>query len=219
MKEMVALRVKRTEAGKVFPFDVVYFLHRDLENTLPRIFRSGLVMPITKKMKQDIKTICVQTQASLHLHTFNRNDSAELNESPLDHVLHATSQDLMFVPILFTKRGRVSAEQAEKQAKNIFPLYLTATHRNTNKKNIASLLSNRAYLLFEEQKLRPVCFSCPLHMLAITGQCTAEMEECYLQLSRAAPSTFIRALKKYKDISLQHCEPEIKNGGIHANPD
>lgn len=219
MKEIVVLRIKRTEVGKKFPFDIVYFFHKDLEETIARIFKSGIVMPITKTMKQDIKAICKATTPKMRLHTFDRNDGAELNENPLDYVLHATSKDLMFVPVLFTRRGCITGEEAEKQARRVFPLYLAANHRKTKEKNIASLLSTRAYLLFGGQKMRPVCLACPMHMLAITGQCKAKLEECYRKITRAAPSTFTRALKKYNVLASQLCEPEIKDGRIHAVQD
>ena len=219
MKEIVALRVERTEAGKKFPFDVAYFFNNDLEDLLARIFRSGVVMPVTKTMKADIRAVCVKTKPEMHLHPFDRNDAAESTEDPSDYVLHVTSKDLMFVPILFTRRGRVTAEQAEEQSKLIFPLYFAANSGASKKKNIASILSNRAYLLFNKKKIRPVCLACPLHMLAIVGRCEAKLEECYKQITCTAPSTFGHALKKYNELASRVCEPEIKNGRIHTNPD
>lgn len=216
MKEIVVLRIKRTEAGKKFPFDIVYFFRKNLEETIAKIFKSGIVIPITKSMKQDIQSICDKTDPEMRLHTFNRNDGAELNENPLDIILHKTSKDLMFVPILFARYGRVKVAEAEKQTRRIFPLYLAANHRKTSAKNIASLLSTRAYLLFNGQKIRPVCLACPLHMLAITGQCKANLDECYRKITRAAPSTFTRALKKYNEHASQLHEPEIKDGRISA---
>jgi len=211
IKEITVLRIKRTEAGKRFPFDIVYFFHKDQEETISKIFRSGIVMPITKTMKKDIKSICETTKPEVRLHTFDRNDAAELNENPLASILHKTSKDLMFVPILFTRFGRVAAEQAEKQAKRIFPLYLAANHRVTRAKNIASILSSRAYLLFGGGKIRPVCLACPMHMLAIIGRCEANLEDCYKQITHAAPSTFTRALKKYDKFASQLLAPEIKD--------
>ena len=219
MKEIVAMRIVRTEAGKSFPFDIVYFFHKDLENTLARIFKSGIVMPITKTIKRDIMSINKTTCPETRLHTFDRNDAAELNENPLDSILHETSKDLMFVPILFTRMGRTSTELAQKQTKRVFPLYLAAKHQRTKDKNIATLFSNYAYLLFGGKKVRPVCLACPMHMLAITGQCKSKLEDCYKQITCAAPSTFALALKEYNTFAARLSEPEIKDGRVQAVPD
>lgn len=239
MNTATILRVHRDFVGREFPFDKVYFMPKKHEEHFPRIFSTGLVMPINKKMVDAIsgvlKTMDERKEAlGIKWWPFDRKQDKDMKEQidkwqnarndrkPLQRILRDSKNYLAVVPILFT-RNRSLANKTKKALTNgkkkIYPQYLVARRRRVSDKPaelLGKMLSARAYFMYGGKTFRPICLLCPRSIDSVVGDCDFGSEECYNFLGRIGEGDFIRGLKDYVKLAKSVDEPQLELEAANA---
>jgi hypothetical protein len=239
MNTAIILRVHRDFVGREFPFDKVYFMHKKHEEHFPRIFSTGLVMPVSKKMVDAISGVLKtmdgrKEMLGIKWWPFDRKQDKDMKEQiskwqkarndrkPLQRVLRDNKNYFAVIPILFT-RNRALANKTKKALTNgkkkIYPQYLVARRRRVSDKPaelLGKMLSARAYFMYGGKTFRPICLLCPRSIDSVVGDCDFGSEECYNFLGRIGEGDFIRGLKDYVKLAKSVDEPQLELEAANA---
>jgi hypothetical protein len=184
--EIIKVRVARDQV-KHFPFDLFYLVPIEHKALLSKLFPWSLCIPINETLKRRMMELHVH-QGELLPHVTRREK--------LDGCLGTVTMTLpeswpakyfMVVPILpmeklqvrLTKKDDVrTAKKGEK-----LPGYLTAPqHADANKSKLDGILDDDTVLFTPRGPIRPVCNSCPRHLLHIQHKCELGCKHCFAEL-------------------------------------
>ena len=190
------LRVRREQAGKVFPFDRVYLAKNGDHKAFKKLFRYALIMPVEQNLK-NLLLDYVKIDRS-EAHPFDRDEHAVGPSKDDWQVMLADDDWVMCVPIL------------SKYIASNMPRYITAAGRyraptglpvRKRRKGAAAINEVRdpfptlTYLQTPEKNIRPVCVACPRFIMHQNGQCRLGEDVCYSSLALGVHNHFEEGLK------------------------
>lgn len=177
MMEIYSLRVKKSRAGVVFPFDRVYLTDTTNKEIFKQLFRYALVMPVTGVLKKKFYELVPDGYED---HPFNRNISTHKPVIKRADWLEFIKSGhwVMAVPLL-TKWSR--------ENNRLRPSYLTAKrwHKQRGPKTPrmdADAFPNSTHLQTPEKDIRPVCLFCPRFIMHQNGACNIGEDVCFSAL-------------------------------------
>jgi hypothetical protein len=233
MRMTTMLFVHRTFVGDVFPFDKVYFFHKDDEKDIPRIFPDAFVLPINKRFAEAVESILTESKnrtkesdaspeykLQFAARGFNRLSDREqavkdkATEKAIVRILETRKNYVALVPVLFTKqRPRIKEKEKRKGVeKMVYPQYLTALKRRKSDDSsglMKKMLGARAYFVYQGEVFRPICLMCPRSIDSVVGECTFGSKDCYFNLGHIGESDFTRGVKAYRKLATKIDEPEL----------
>lgn len=202
----LALKIQRSLAGKVFPFDRVYLFQQEDELLIPRIFPYSMVLSLTGTFRKMFDRVVKEDGSSNILvasamsRTSTETMQKELGKSnlktELDQALEHPDKWIVAVPMLWRM----------KSGKTIWPQYLAARARFGRKTKktgmsksplLAQVVSSRSYLLVGGKSYRPVCLICTRALESIQGKCIPGNVECYDGLTQTGVAQFARGLRNF----------------------
>ena len=224
MSEAIILRVKRTDAGRVIPFDKIYFFNTVDENVIAQVFPYALVLSITKGFSDMIGNT-FGTEVQVKDYPLRRCDEGlkKSNIERLDFLYGAiqqntTSKYLAVIPTLYRAVKNYSSD-------GVYPSYLFSKKVTRARKHkykaeealfsyrvnlLKKMKSVRSYILIDGEKTRPICLACPKHIQALNGQCFFGGAECYMNIMQTSPSVFVRGVQAYREfLSTEVIDPDI----------
>ena len=159
--EVFGLRIKRTQAGKSFPFDRIYIVRHKDKDVIEKLFRYALVMPLDGDLKERLLTLLKEEKDALEFDD-QPHDRSTGGRAPNPASLFSHGDWVVAVPIL------------PKWAKKNVPRYLVAQGwyaESRRKKANDEPFPKHTFLLTPEKKIRPVCVACPRFILHQNGDC------------------------------------------------
>jgi len=228
-KQALILRVRRNLAGKILPFDKLYFFHTSMEPSIAHVFPFSLVLTLTSGFTEMIKQV-VENTTSHDAFPLRRKDEQALKASfsaaAFADIFQNRAKYWAVVPTLYKSNTVKDAEGNEVIESQ--PAYICArpeSRRSRKKRNrpaqdltqahqrvrMDKLQSVKSYLLVNGEAYRPICVACPNHMEVLNGRCFFGGDECYKHLSMTTPAAFVAGMKAYKQLmSTQTPEPELE---------
>lgn len=240
MRMTTMLFVHRTFVGELFPFDKMYFFHKDDEKDIPRIFSDAFVMPISQQLSDAVQDILRESKKRTResdvspeyvlqykARGFNRLSDNEQDaknasaEKAITRILETRKNYVALVPVLFTKQRPRPKEKDKRKTdqKMIYPQYLTAVKRRKSDDSpglMRKMMGTRAYFVYQSEVFRPLCLLCPLSIDSVVGDCKFGSKDCYFNLGHIGESDFTRGVKAYRKLAKQIDEPEL---GLKEAPD
>lgn len=235
MRVTSVLYVHRDFVGIEFPFDKVYFFHKNDEAELPRVFANAIVLPLSKHFTDFVERVISVTagregvkwaevtpkyKPKYKTRGFNRiRDERQALENAkagarIRQVLSDRKRYVALVPILFTKqrpREHVHSKTAIPHGL-LYPQYLGAARRrkmDTPGELLQAVVGPRAYFIYRSKVYRPLCLLCPRSIDSVVGDCKLGSEECFINLGRVGKSDFQRGVEIYNKLAKQIDEPEL----------
>lgn len=194
-----SVRVRHTEAGRVFPFDRVYLVKNDDRGLVKNLFKFAIIMPLVGGTKALLQQVVVDARVirghkrAVEVNTFARG--VEENTSyGVAEVLDLQKDDwLVVVPLLPRKK---------EKSGTVKPSYLTAsrwttspvagTRKRATRKALKAkhlpleepveaptAFNQQAYLQTPEKDIRPPCLLCPRMIFQRAGECHLGDLVCY----------------------------------------
>lgn len=191
--DVFSLRVNRTHAGRLFPFDRVYLVRHEKREVIEQLFRYAIVMPVDTALLD----ILLQLTPDEFVYRHQTRQEDEGKKKSLGDKAAASwgaqmrsGEWVMAVPIL--------TKWAQKHMQNL-PRYLTAKNYYAGAKGKAreavSPYSNLTYLQLPGKKVRPVCVICPRFINHQNGECQPGQKVCYESLGLGLQSHFAEGLQ------------------------
>ena len=226
----LVLKVSDYSLTRVFPFEKSYFFHKTARNQISKIFRFGLITPITSSLQGMIKSV---TSGSLQdnpsvigevfpMQRFDVEMEKELvNLKPLREVTGNPKDYFMVIPILM-KQTHVNLQRTFAY---LFPMripqYRMASLKRTLTGNKGS--SADAYVnifksittIFENKEIKSPCMFCKRAIFGMAGHCLYGSGQCRREISFAGEGQFVENLKKYRDTMINF--PDRLKGADHGS--
>lgn len=173
-----------------FPFDLIYLVHADVRQYLPRLFPASLCFAI----EDDLKELVTRLWSKSARYVLDTHDDRKTCDKRivLTQAVTIDQLDMYFlvVPILLEKRKATEEGVAHHRG----PKYITAPRHVKALDNKFSRIFTHSTVLFTPRgPMRPICLACPRHLLQLQGKCSLGGKECYtwltLQGEQAPPQT------------------------------
>lgn len=231
--QAIALRVHRSLVGEIFPFDIVYFFKKEDEDLIPGIFPYSMVLMITKKFSELIRTTIEQRKLNHAAFPLRRKDEeswekrfkdANAGKTPLHRVLKNYTDFVALVPTLFLAKDKQNITPAylhggvkvpprrvdTGKEKGRFKKATETDHEKGLRRMMKKVYSARSYFLINGQKFQPLCVACPNNLSMLNGECFFGQGQCYSLLAQSTPGEFVKALKRYQEFTVNFGEPELE---------
>lgn len=231
--QAIALRVHHALVGNVFPFDIVYFFKKEDEYLIPGIFPYSMVLMITKKFSELIRSTIELRKLNHAAFPLRRKDEESwkrrfkdtgVSKTPLNKVLNNYTDFVALVPTLFLAKDKQNIAPAYLHGGVKVPPRRTTTGKrkgrftsatpsdrvNSVRSMMKKVYSARSYFLINGQKFQPLCVACPNNLSMLNGECFFGQDQCYSLLAQSTPGEFVQALKRYQEFTVEFGEPELE---------
>lgn len=197
INKVVALKIHRNNAGRVIPYDKIYFFHRDNRNLIPKCFEYALVLPISEDLIAQIKE---GVPKEVSEHHFMRDDDVLNMSTSVDRRSITKEALYKWWDVNFFKEYALEECVAvvpillKKQRKKALPRYLVSRRWSRRMRSPYLLqpstvpgIHELAYLATPlpapHDKVQPICNMCPRQLLQLNGECTPGEPVCYRSLN------------------------------------
>ena len=240
MKHRVGvLRVIHMLAGRVVPFDRIYFFEKESERVIPRAFEHALVIHPNKSFAAILGRVSTSTYKPISgkAYPMKRSDEVSLKQevfssSMVDHVVANYNKYVIAIPILMLKHPE-GLPKVKPNDKPVFPAiqpsYLHARLKMPNGATIKSKPDNneivmrnlrkmskntftsKSYFLSRKRIFKPICAACSDSLKMLNGECFIGHQNCYDGLMRQDRSTIRNNIRAYANWMKRFNEPEIQD--------
>jgi len=190
-QNVIKVNIHRNQVGKIIPFDTMYFVPKEREELIPKLFKYAIVLPAEKKMLHKIalhtRPTYFKEVSDAHVdQTWIEGDHLDWWNSFIEE--QSIENRLVVIPIL-----------VRKARKKLSPRYLSScrwwVRYGNNDVYIQDALNHgqlkkpipeAAYLVTPlkapHDKIQPICNICKRSMSNLTGKCSPGMPICYKTL-------------------------------------
>ena len=237
---VIVLRVVHALAGRVVPFDRIYFFEKESEHIVPRAFDHALVIHPNKPFADILGKVSTSAYHPVpgKAYPMTRAGESELlkeiqSSNLVDYVVDNYKKYVIVIPILMHKaeEGRPGATPGEKPTfPAILPGYLNARLKmprgvtpgtklldndDFRIKNLRRMsmdtFTAHSYYLARHEVFKPICAACRDSLNMLAGECFVGHENCYNGLMRQDVSTIRKNMRAYTKRVMRFNEPEIVN--------
>lgn len=194
MSNIIVLKVKKTNVGKIVPWDKIYFVKPEHEQLISKLFDYALVFPANASLLNDF--VSLKPHEVSHLKQ-DRDDSTlktKITSERWAEIVKDLNTRLVVIPVLTSRlKGKIS------------PRYL-ASKRWTEKvqgrrRRYVTVVNNpRGPAIHEsgylstplpapDDKVAPICSICPRQLLQLQGECQPGQPICLSSLDFMAITT------------------------------
>lgn len=170
------LKVKRTKAGRDFPFPRIYLIENKDSHYLKQLFRYALILPVQDAFKEMLKAVMVDQYKDSLL-----DRGAVENQLPPWHEFIDGADWTVAVPLL------------AKFVKKELPRFIIADDWYHGR-HIKDPFPMGTYLQTLTRDFRPVCMACSRSILHQSGNCQLGQQECYESLALGVKDYFVEGL-------------------------